>query len=79
MRGTIRKGLSDDQKQLIASRMEEPLAKHGGLASTEDGAGIRETPASWMLENGKIMPEPGEEDAWFEAHKKKPVHLEQAS
>ena len=71
VRGTIRKGRTDDQMQEISSRVQASLRKHGGLDDAHVDAEIRETPASWVLEGGEIMPEPGEEAAWFEAHKKK--------
>ena len=30
--------------------------------------GTVDVPAKWAMEGGDIMPEPGEEDAWFAAH-----------
>ena len=69
VRGTIRKGRTEDQKDQIASSIRKALALHGDTDATSVEAMIRETPASWVLEGGEIMPEPGEEDAWFEAHK----------
>ena len=71
VRGTIRKGRNDAQKAEIASAIEASLAQHGGVPLEDTSAQIRETPASWVLEGGEIMPEPGEEDAWFAAHAKK--------
>ncbi len=67
VRGTIRKGRTDEKKQEIATSIEASLVKHGGVNETEVGAEIRETPASWVLEGGEIMPEPGEEAEWFAA------------
>lgn len=67
VRGTIRKGRSAAQKDEIASAIATSLAKHGAIAAEQVGAEIRETPASWVLEGGEIMPEPGEEAAWFAA------------
>ncbi|MEM1230533.1 MAG: tautomerase family protein [Pseudomonadota bacterium] len=69
VRGTIRKGRSDGQKEEIAQRIVQSLTRHGGVDDSSAAAQIRETPASWVLEGGEIMPEPGEEAAWFEAHK----------
>lgn len=68
VRGTIRKGRSMEQKANIATRIEAALAKYGKLAADQVEANIQETPASWVLEGGEIMPEPGEEEAWFAAH-----------
>lgn len=67
VRGTIRKGRSDHQKNQIAEAIKSALSEHGNVASQETDAEIRETPASWVLEGGEIMPEPGEEQAWFAA------------
>lgn len=67
VRGTIRKGRSAEQKQEIARAVSRSLVNHGGVAPDQADAQIRETPASWVLEGGEIMPEPGEEAAWFAA------------
>lgn len=71
VRGTIRKGRSDEQKNQIAESIRESLIQHGGVSAQQAGALIRETPASWVLEGGEIMPEPGEEAEWFAAQKAK--------
>ncbi len=68
VRGTIRKGRSDGQKDEIAQRIVQSLTRHGAVDASAAAAQIRETPASWVLEGGEIMPEPGEEAAWFAAH-----------
>ena len=67
VRGTIRKGRSDEQKQEIANAVRASLVEIGGVEPSKAEALIRETPASWVLEGGEIMPEPGEEAAWFAA------------
>ena len=67
VRGTIRKGRSDQQKNQIAASIRAALVEHGGVDPQSTEALIRETPASWVLEGGEIMPEPGEEAAWFAA------------
>lgn len=71
VRGTIRRGRSDQQKNEIAQAINEELIKHGGVHAQQVEALIRETPASWVMEGGEIMPEPGEEDAWFEAQEQR--------
>lgn len=65
VRGTIRKGRTDEKKNEIASRIRDSLVKRGGIEASEAGTEIRETPASWVLEGGEIMPEPGQEAEWF--------------
>ena len=67
VRGTIRKGRSDEQKDRIADAIRASLAEIAGVEVQHADAQIRETPASWVLEGGEIMPEPGEEEAWFAA------------
>ncbi len=71
VRGTIRQGRTDEQKHEIAASIRAALVDAGGVAPGDTEVLIRETPASWVLEGGEIMPEPGEEAAWFAAHKEK--------
>ncbi len=71
VRGTIRKGRSSEQKEQIAAAVRASLVQHGRVAEDEAHAEIRETPASWVLEGGEIMPEPGEEAAWFAAQEER--------
>ena len=65
VRGTIRRGRSDAQKSEIAKKIKSSLAELGGAEAQQVDALIRETPASWVMEGGEIMPEPGEEAEWF--------------
>ncbi len=67
VRGTIRKGRSNEQKDQIANAIRASLAEIGSVGEFEVDAMIAETPASWVLEGGEIMPEPGEEAEWFAA------------
>ena len=67
VRGTIRKGRSGEQKNEISRRIHEALVTYGKVEPHLAKALIRETPASWVLEGGEIMPEPGEEAEWFAA------------
>ncbi|MEO1029684.1 MAG: tautomerase family protein [Pseudomonadota bacterium] len=64
--GSIRSGRTDAQKQQIASEMAASISSHTGLPLTTVGVTTRDTPASWVLEGGEIMPEPGEEAVWME-------------
>ncbi len=67
VRGTIRKGRSDDQKNQIKELISKSLIEYSNVSSAEVEAQIGETPASWVLEGGEIMPEPGDEAEWFAA------------
>lgn len=66
--GSIRGGRSDDQKEEIISRMTGAVARIAGLDPSIVSMGTVDVPAKWAMEGGDIMPEPGEEDAWFAAH-----------
>lgn len=67
VRGTIRKGRTDTQKDQIAQAIQEALVTYAQVDAEQACAVIAETPAGWVLEGGEIMPEPGEEAEWFAA------------
>lgn len=69
--GSIRAGRNDEQKAQIQSEMRQSIHDHAGLPLDDIQVIIRDTPASWVMEGGDIMPEPGEEEAWFAAHEAK--------
>lgn len=69
--GSIRAGRTDAQKADMVGQMEAAIracvkAPLGDVRGT-----LVETPASWIMEGGDVMPEPGEEAAWLEAHEAK--------
>ncbi|SIO10441.1 Phenylpyruvate tautomerase PptA, 4-oxalocrotonate tautomerase family [Parasphingorhabdus marina DSM 22363] len=66
--GSIRAGRSAEQKAQIIDEMRQAIHEHSGLPQDDIQVVIRDTPASWVMEGGDIMPEPGEEDDWFAAH-----------
>lgn len=66
--GSIRAGRNAEQKAQIQAEMRASISKHAGFALDDVVVEIRDTPASWVMEGGDIMPEPGEEAAWFAAH-----------
>jgi len=69
--GQIRHGRTDEQKAQIGREMAVSLQKHTGLEPSEIKAFTADTPASWVMEGGDILPEPGEEEAWLAAHEAK--------
>ena len=69
--GSIRGGRSDAQKAQLASEMRASIHKHTGIPLDEIVAMTADTPASWVMEGGDILPEPGEEEAWLKAHEAK--------
>lgn len=69
--GTIRKGRNQAQKEQIAASIHAALVKYSKVEPQLAEVIIRETPASWVLEGGEIMPEPGEEADWLAAQEAK--------
>ena len=66
--GGIRAGRSDAQKAQITDKIRHSIGQHAGLALEGIVVDIRDTPASWTMEGGAVMPEPGEEAAWLAAN-----------
>ncbi|MEM1390723.1 MAG: tautomerase family protein [Pseudomonadota bacterium] len=66
--GSIRAGRTDAQKQQIVAEMRQSIATHTGIALDQIGMVTADVPASWVLEGGEIMPEPGEEAEWLAKH-----------
>ncbi len=64
--GSIRKGRTQEQKQRIIDAIQQAIASHASIDPTETQVFIGDTPASWVMEGGLIMPEPGEEAEWLE-------------
>ena len=72
--GSIRAGRNDEQKAQIVSQMRQSIETHAGIALDQIDMVTVDVPASWVLEGGAIMPEPGEEAEWMAKHH--PVHAE---
>jgi hypothetical protein len=50
--------------------LREAYSDNAGVPLDQVGARIGETPASWVMEGGDILPEPGEEsEKWYAAEK----------
>jgi len=71
--GSIRAGRTDAQKAQIVSQMRESVHRHTRHPLEAIEMLTTDVPASWVLEGGEIMPEPGEEAAWLATHHKQPV------
>ena len=65
--GTIRAGRNDDQKAEIATRMSQALAARAGVDASTVTTSARDIDASYTMEGGVLLPEPGsaEEQAWM--------------
>jgi len=69
--GNIRSGRTDAQKAAIRDQMHEAVRSRAGLAPEAIAVATVDTPASWVMEGGDLLPEPGEEEAWLAAHEAK--------
>ncbi len=68
LHGGVRAGRSGETNELLISRCVGAVAAIAGVAPGEITMRTSATPASWILEGGRVMPEPGEEAAWIAAH-----------
>lgn len=71
--GSIRAGRTDAQKAQIVSEMRASVQTHTGISLGEIAMVTADVPASWVLEGGDIMPEPGEEAEWLARHAHQPA------
>lgn len=71
LQGNIRAGRTADQKATMTKRMRQSIAHHTGAADSAIAVALTDVPASWVMEGGDLLPEPGEEEAWLEAHEAK--------
>ena len=64
--GTIRAGRTDEQKAEIHTRVSAALADRAGVDVGTVSTTSRDIPASYTMEGGALLPEPGspEEEAW---------------
>ena len=63
--GGLRAGRGDDVTDRIIKRTTEAVAAIAGVGPDDVSMRTSHTPASWIYEGGRVMPEPGEEDAWM--------------
>ena len=64
--GTIRAGRNDEQRADIADRLDAALATLAGVDPSSIRTSTRDIGASFTMEGGVLLPEPGsdEEAAW---------------
>ena len=63
----IRAGRDGALAQAIIDRCTSAVRELGGAALDEVTMRTSSTPASWILEGGRVLPEPGEEGDWLAA------------
>ena len=66
--GSIRTGRTPQQKQQLVSQMQGAVASIAGCGEAEVLVATVDVPASWVMEGGALLPEPGEEEAWLARH-----------
>ena len=69
--GNIRAGRTDEQKQQMIEEMRASIHKHAAISLDEIEVRTNDTPASWVMEGGDLLPEPGEEAQWLAEHEAK--------
>jgi phenylpyruvate tautomerase PptA (4-oxalocrotonate tautomerase family) len=66
--GVNRAGRKTDVVLELKSDLRKAYADIAGVPLDQVGASISEVPASWVMEGGAILPEPGEEgEEWYAA------------
>jgi phenylpyruvate tautomerase PptA (4-oxalocrotonate tautomerase family) len=66
--GTIRAGRTDEIKGELRRQMATAVAETAGIGADKVAVLTVDVPASWVMEGGALLPEPGEEDDWLAAH-----------
>jgi phenylpyruvate tautomerase PptA (4-oxalocrotonate tautomerase family) len=66
--GNIREGRSPEQKRHLVERMKQVFHIHAQIPLADITADTTDVPASWVMEGGEILPEPGKEGEWTRKH-----------
>lgn len=66
--GSIRAGRSEEIKQLLCGRFSEAAARVLNCQQHACNIELLDVPASWVVEGGDVMPEPGQEAQWLKRH-----------
>jgi phenylpyruvate tautomerase PptA (4-oxalocrotonate tautomerase family) len=65
--GHVRSGRTDNQKRTLVERLVRDVAAASGLPTQGIWVYLSEIRPSLMAEFGHVLPEPGEDAAWFDA------------
>jgi phenylpyruvate tautomerase PptA (4-oxalocrotonate tautomerase family) len=65
--GAIRAGRTDQQKTRLAMDISSSSSGITGIPDARINVSIVDIPARFIVEGGRVLPEPGAEDAWLEA------------
>ena len=63
-----RAGRPQEVKDQLLNALLDSFATHTGVSRDDISGRIGETPASWAMEGGEVLPEPGQETAEWYAH-----------
>jgi len=66
--GSIRAGRPATLKAEMARAVSEAVASALGVEHDRIRVTLLDVPASWVMEGGAVMPEPGDEAAWLARH-----------
>ncbi|WP_404363223.1 tautomerase family protein [Marinobacter sp.] len=64
--GLIREGRSDEVKQALMSQMLVEITATAGVSATHVWIYLQDIPATQMMEFGRFLPAPGQEEAWIQ-------------
>jgi hypothetical protein len=67
--GAIRSGRDVEKRTQLHLEMKTAYSEVTGVPRGKIDVSTRDTPASWTMEHGAILPEPGEEEAWLARHR----------
>ncbi len=62
----IRMGRDEDTKRELVTNIQERVAEQLAVPPSDVQMATRDIRASWVMEGGELLPEPGEEAAWLE-------------
>jgi phenylpyruvate tautomerase PptA (4-oxalocrotonate tautomerase family) len=65
IRGDIRAGRTSEQKNRMLRRIMQDVGRASGAAEDAVWVYLSDLPAENLTEYGRILPSPGQEDAWF--------------
>jgi phenylpyruvate tautomerase PptA (4-oxalocrotonate tautomerase family) len=69
VRGNIRAGRTLDVRQRILQEISDSWSRLTGQPATQLMVTVSQLDASNVMEAGLILPEPGQEEAWFDQHR----------
>ncbi|ORA11610.1 tautomerase family protein [Mycobacterium asiaticum] len=66
--GWVRTGHPDDETSRLLSEVAEAATRVTGIPSARILVIIQNSPAHFAMEGGRVLPNPGEEQAWLAGH-----------